>query len=198
MSQTSSTANGSRPGFRAPHAWPIVVGGALIVAGGAAISFPLWAGVAAVSLLAWTLVMVGALRVLTAFNGVGGRRWKLLGGFLAAALGALLLRLPAVGAVGVTLLIAGVLLADGLFAVSEAVRRRRQRLAGRTVFWWLALAEGLLALVVMAAWPFKAETALGALVGASLILGGLALATVGLTGDPPAREADRQPKPRGG
>jgi hypothetical protein len=44
----------------------------------------------------------------------------------------------------------------------------------------------------MAAWPFRAETALGVLVGLSLVLCGSALATIGLTGDPPA-----QGNPRG-
>jgi uncharacterized membrane protein HdeD (DUF308 family) len=187
MTQTAAPAR--HPSFHIPHARPVVVGGLLIALGGvAAISFPLWAGEAATSLVAWTLVMVGVLRMLTAFNRAGGRRWKLFGGFLSAALGALLLRLPTVGAVGITLLVAGVLLADGLFAVSEAVRRRRRRLVGPQLFWRLALVDGLLAIVVMTAWPFRAESALGVLVGVSLLLGGSALTAIGLTGDPPARD----------
>jgi uncharacterized membrane protein HdeD (DUF308 family) len=185
MTQTSAPARA--PSFRFPHARPVMAGGLLIAIGGvAAISFPLWAGEAETSLVAWTLVMVGALRMLTAFHRAGGRRWKLFGGFVTAALGALLLRFPTVGADAITLMVAGALLADGLFAASEAVRRRRRRLVGRALFWRLALADGLLAIMVMVAWPFRAETALGMLVGVSLLLGGSALAAMGLTGDPPA------------
>jgi uncharacterized membrane protein HdeD (DUF308 family) len=190
MTQTAAPAR--HFSFPTPDAWPVAAGGALVALGGlAAISFPLWAGEAATSLVAWTLVMVGALRMLTAFNRAGGRRWKLFGGFTTAALGVLVLRLPAVGAVGITLLVAGVLLADGLLAVSEAVRRRRRRLVGRQLFWRLALVNGLLAILVMAAWPFRAVTALGMLVGVSLIVTGLALIAIGLTGDPPAHDPGR-------
>jgi uncharacterized membrane protein HdeD (DUF308 family) len=170
----------------------VVAGGALVAAGGlAAISFPLWAGEAATSLVAWTLVMVGVLRMSTAFSRAGGRRWKLLGGFITGALGALVLRFPAVGAAGITLLVAGVLLADGLLAVSEAIRRNGRGLDGRQHFWRLALINGVLAIVVMAAWPFRAEAALGMLVGVSLVASGLALITLGVTGDPPAQEPHR-------
>ncbi|HXA40967.1 MAG TPA: DUF308 domain-containing protein [Phenylobacterium sp.] len=187
MTQTAAPTR--HPALHIPHARPVVAGGALVAVGGlAAISFPLWAGEAATSLVAWTLVMVGALRMLTAFNRAGGHRWKLLGGLTTLAVGAVVLRLPQVGADGITLLIAGVLLADGLFAAIEAVRRSRRRLVGRQVFWRLALIDGLLAIVMMAAWPFRAEVALGLLVGASLVLSGFALITIGLTGDPPAPE----------
>jgi uncharacterized membrane protein HdeD (DUF308 family) len=190
MTQTAAPVR--HPSFHIPHAWPVVAGGALVALGGlAAITFPLWAGEAATSLVAWTLVMVGALRMVTAFNRAGGRRWKLLGGFITTALGALVLRFPAVGAAGLTLLVAGVLLADGLLAVSEAIRRSRRRLVGRQLFWRLALVNGLLAIVVMAAWPFRAETALGMLVGVSLVVSGLALIAIGLTGDPPPRDPRR-------
>jgi uncharacterized membrane protein HdeD (DUF308 family) len=190
MTQTAAPA--PHPSCHIPHARPVAAGGALVTLGGlASISFPLWAGEAATSLVAWTLVMVGALRMLTAFNRAGGRRWKLFGGFITAALGALVLRFPAIGAAGITLLVAGVLLADGLLAVSEAIRRSRRRLVGRQHFWRLALVDGLLAIVVMAAWPFRAETALGMLIGASLVAGGLALIAIGLTGDPPAQEPRR-------
>jgi uncharacterized membrane protein HdeD (DUF308 family) len=166
--------------------------GALVAVGGlAAISLPLWAGEAATARVAWTLVMVGALRMSTAFNLAGGRRWKLFGGLITASLGALVLRFPAVGAAGITLLVAGVLLADGLLAVSEAVRRHRHRLVGGQLFWRLALVNGVLAIVVMAAWPFRAETALGMLVGVSLVLSGLALIAIGRNGDPPAQDPRR-------
>jgi uncharacterized membrane protein HdeD (DUF308 family) len=189
MTHTATPAR--HPTFHIPHAWPVVAGGALIAVGGlAAISFPLWAGEAATSLVAWTLVMVGALRILTAFNRAGGRCWKLLGGGITAALGASVLRFPAIGAAGVTLMVAGVLLADGLLAVSEAIRRSRRRLVGRQLFWRLALVNGVLAIVVMAAWPFRAETALGMLVGVSLVVSGFALIAVGLTGDHPSQDAN--------
>ena len=174
------------------YAWPVAAGGALVATGGlAAISFPLWAGEAATSLVAWTLVMVGVLRMLTAFNRAGGRVWKLFGGLTTAALGALVVGFPAVGAAGITLLVGGVLLADGLLAVCEAVRRRRRSLVGRRLFWRLALVNGVLAIVVMAAWPFGAEKALGILVGMSLVVIGVALTTTGLAGDRPAHYPHR-------
>ncbi|HEV7386760.1 MAG TPA: DUF308 domain-containing protein, partial [Phenylobacterium sp.] len=168
----------------------MVAGGALVAVGGlAAVSFPLWAGEAATSLVAWTLVMIGVLRMLTAFNRTGGRRWKLLGGFITGSLGASVLRFPAVGAAGITLLVAGVLLADGLLAVSEAIRRSGRGLVGRQHFWRLALINGVLAIVVMAAWPFRPETALGMMVGVSLVVSGFALITIGLTGDHPGQDS---------
>ena len=186
MTQTAAPAR--HPSILSIHAWPVAAGGMLVAVGGlAAIWFPLWAGAAATSLVAWTLVMVGALRMSTAFNRAGGRGWKLFGGLTTAALGALVLGLPAVGAAGITLLVGGVLLADGLLAVCEAVRRRRRGLVGRQLFWRLALVNGVLAIVVMAAWPFGAERALGILVGVSLVATGLALVTIGLAGDRPAQ-----------
>jgi uncharacterized membrane protein HdeD (DUF308 family) len=169
---------------RRSHSWPLAAGGSLIALGGvASVSFPLWSGAAAVSLIAWTLVLVGLLRMLTAFNRTGGWRWKLLGGLAIAAVGGLLLWRPAIGAVGITLLIAAVLLADGLLALDEAIRRRREGLFRDLMFWRLALIDGLLAILVMAAWPFRAQTALGVLVGLSLILSGFALMAIGLGGD---------------
>jgi uncharacterized membrane protein HdeD (DUF308 family) len=188
MTQAATPAR--HPSCHIAPAWPVAAGGALVAVGGlAAISFPLWAGEAATSLVAWTLVMVGVLRMSTAFNRAGGRRWKLLGGLITTVLGALVLRLPAVGAAGITLLIAAVLLTDGLLAASEAIRRSRGRLAAGQVFWRLALVNGVLAIVVMAAWPFRAETALGMLVGVSLVVSGLALITVGLAGDHPEQHS---------
>jgi uncharacterized membrane protein HdeD (DUF308 family) len=180
MTQTFSPTSAPRAAHRRPRSWPATLGGAAIaLAGVASISFPLWSGAATVSLIAWTLVLVGLLRMLTAFHRAGGWRWKLLGGLAALAAGGVLLWRPAIGAVGITLLIAAVLLADGLFALEEAIRRRREGRLQDLMFWRLALVDGLLAILVMAAWPFRAQTALGVLVGLSLILSGLTLITGG-------------------
>jgi uncharacterized membrane protein HdeD (DUF308 family) len=46
----------------------------------------------------------------------------------------------------------------------------------------------VLAIVVMAAWPFRAESALGILVGVSLVASGLGLIAFGLTGDHPGQD----------
>ncbi|MGI5862773.1 MAG: HdeD family acid-resistance protein [Myxococcales bacterium] len=101
-----------------------------------------------------------------------------LSGVLAAVVGGILLFRPVAGLTAVGLLLGGFFLASGLFRGITAVADRYER-------WGFDLAYGLLAIglgiVVFAGWPLTSLWLVGALVGAELVIRGVAIMGVALT-----------------
>lgn len=167
------------------------LGIAMVVAGVAAIVLPWLATLAAEALLGAILVVGG---VAAGVHGVSARRGNgvalhLVGAALYVVVGALLLLFPVAGVVALTLVIGAFFLAEGVLRLVQAVRLR-----GRPGVGWLA-AGGVLALVlavlILAAWPFSAAWTLGILLGIDLVFGGWWLISL-------ARTARRRQAPAGG
>ncbi len=101
-----------------------------------------------------------------------------LSGVLATVVGAILLFRPVAGLSAVGLLLGGFFLVSGLFRGITAVADRYER-------WGFDLAYGLLAIglgvIVFAGWPLTSLWLVGALIGAELILRGVAIMGVSLT-----------------
>jgi uncharacterized membrane protein HdeD (DUF308 family) len=157
------------------------LGIAMVVAGVAAIVLPWLATLAAEALLGAILVVGG---VAAGVHGVSARRGNgvalhLVGAALYVVVGALLLLFPVAGVVALTLVIGAFFLAEGVLRLVQAVRLR-----GRPGVGWLA-AGGVLALVlavlILAAWPFSAAWTLGILLGIDLIFGGWWLGSLART-----------------
>jgi uncharacterized membrane protein HdeD (DUF308 family) len=162
--------------------WFMALGILLIVAGLAAIAFPLVSGIAVTILLGWILLACSALHLIQAFS-LGEWRDFLLRssiGLLYLVAGGLLALFPLSGIITLTILLAALFLAEGVLEILIAVRMRR--IAG----WGWLLASGVIAFVVglLIAFelPSSANWAIGLLTGINLISSGWALVFLALAG----------------
>jgi len=124
--------------------WFLALGILLIIAGVAAIAFPLLSTIATKIALGWIFLIAGALIVVHAFS---IRQWQgfllsLLIGALYLVAGAWLAFTPFAGVVALTILLAALFLAEGVLEVIMGLRVRPHEGWG-----WLLL-SGLIAIVV--------------------------------------------------
>jgi uncharacterized membrane protein HdeD (DUF308 family) len=162
--------------------WFMALGILLIVAGVAAIAFPLVSAIAVTILLGWILLACGGLHLIQAFS-LGEWRDFLLRssiGLLYLVSGGLLALFPLSGIITLTILLAALFLAEGVLEILIAVGMRR--IAG----WGWLLASGVVAFVVglLIAFglPSSANWAIGLLTGINLISSGWALVFLALAG----------------
>src|SRR6266705_2032766 len=104
--------------------WFLALGVLLIVAGVAAIAFPLLSTIATKIALGWIFIVAGVVLVIHAFS-IQGWRGFLLGllvGALYVVAGGWLAFFPFTGIVTLTLLLAALFLAEGVLEVMMAVR----------------------------------------------------------------------------
>jgi uncharacterized membrane protein HdeD (DUF308 family) len=162
--------------------WFLLLGIALILAGLAAIAFPLLSTIAAKIALGWIFLVGGAVLVLHAFS---ARQWRgfllgLLIGLLYLVAGGYLAFFPLTGIVTLTILLAALFLAEGVLEVIMAVRVRPHEGWG-----WLLL-SGLVAIAVGALIAFElpssATWAIGLLAGINLISTGSGFVLLALVG----------------
>lgn len=162
--------------------WFTALGILLIVAGVAAIAFPLVSAVAVTILLGWILLACSVLHLIRAFS-FGEWRGFLLRlsiGLLYLVAGGLLALFPLSGILTLTILLAALFLAEGVLEILIAVRM--QRVAG----WGWLVASGVVAFVVglLIAFelPSSANWAIGLLTGINLISSGWGLVFLALAG----------------
>jgi uncharacterized membrane protein HdeD (DUF308 family) len=162
--------------------WFLALGLLLIVAGVAAIAFPLLSTVATKIALGWIFLIAGALIVVHAFS---IRQWQgfllgLLIGVLYLVVGGWLAFTPFAGVVALTILLAALFLAEGVLEVIMAVRVRPHEGWG-----WLLL-SGLVAIAVgvliAAELPSSAAWAIGLLTGINLLSSGVSFLALALAG----------------
>src|SRR5580765_3291908 len=96
--------------------WSILCGVALIVLGMLAIGSPAMAAVAVNAVLAWLIVLAGAVHLSLAFyaHKAGSVLWKLLVGLAYMFFGVYLIAHPALGVVSLTLVLASLFLVEGI------------------------------------------------------------------------------------
>ncbi len=164
--------------------WFMVYGIALIVLGGAAIIVPGVATLAIEFLVAWLLVIGGALGLVAALSGgaaAPGFWWNLVTAILLLLAGLALLISPVAGAVTLTIILAAYLLAGGLAKILLAFRYRQD--GGEAWGWLLAsgVIDGVLGLLIAAGLPATGVWVIGLMVGINLVFTGVALVMAALT-----------------
>ena len=162
--------------------WVLALGILLIIAGVAAIAFPLLSTIATKIALGWIFLIAGALIVVHAFS---IRQWQgfllsLLIGVLYLVAGAWLAFTPFAGVIALTLLLAALFLAEGVLEVIMGLRVRPHE------GWSWLLLSGVIAIAVgvliAAELPSSAAWAIGLLTGINLLSSGVSFAALALAG----------------
>jgi uncharacterized membrane protein HdeD (DUF308 family) len=162
--------------------WFLALGIVLVVAGIAAIMFPLVSTIAAKIALGWIFLAAGIVMIIHAFSiqKWGGFLMELLLGVLYLFAGGWLAFFPFTGIVTLTILLAALFLAEGVVEVIMGFRVRPHEGWGWLVFSGLiAVAVGLL---IAAELPSSAVWAIGLLVGVNLLSTGISFIVVALAG----------------
>lgn len=160
--------------------YAVAVGIALIVAGVAAVAFPLFSTIAMKVLLGWILLLCGVSEVLNAFVTVRWRGfiWHFLVGVLFLIAGGWLAFFPLAGITTLTILLAIVFIVEGVVEVTAGIQARPK------TGWGLMIVSGLVALAVgiliALELPSSAGWAIGVLAGLNLIVSGIANFVLGL------------------
>jgi uncharacterized membrane protein HdeD (DUF308 family) len=162
--------------------WFLAVGILLILVGVAAIAFPFIPGLFTAILLGWLFLIGGVVMVVHAFQAPGwsGFLWELLIGLLYVVAGGYLIFSPVASLVTLTIVLAALFLAEGVFEIVMALRVRPHEGWG-----WLllsgiaALAVGVLIGIDL---PGSATWALGLLVGINLLFTGTSYVALALAG----------------
>ena len=168
MAQNTS-ANLVRQASTASILWGVL----LIIFGVVALASPFLAAVAVNGLIAWLIVLAGAVHVMLAFRAhrPGNSIWKLLVGLAYIFFGGYLLLHPVLAVASLTLVLASLFLVEGILDIILFFRMRPMR--GAT---WV-LTDGiitlLLGLMIYMQWPSSAAWAIGTLVGVSLMISGI-------------------------
>ena len=152
----------------------LALGFGLVVCGAVAMASPALSTMAITLFLGIVLIVGGAVKIVQAFmlKGWSGFVWQLLIGLIEFGGGLLVYFNPMKGAIALTLVIALVLIAEGLVQLVLAFRMRAMRGAG-----WMGL-SGAISLVVGALLatrlPGNSAYLPGTLVGVSLVFAGWA------------------------
>lgn len=194
LSQTDieSAIEAARAQIKRNWGWFLALGIVFVLAGVAAIAFPLLSTIATKIFLGWIFLAGGVLMILHAFSASGWRGFLLglLIGILYVVAGGWLAFFPFTGIITLTILLAALFLAEGVLEAIMAFRVRPHE------GWVWLLLSGLVAVAVgvMIAMglPSSATWAIGLLTGINLLMTGasfIALALAGRRGDVPAVSA---------
>jgi|HubBroStandDraft_6_1064221.scaffolds.fasta_scaffold07101_2 uncharacterized membrane protein HdeD (DUF308 family) len=160
--------------------WYIVMAAVFISLGTLAIIEPMVAAIAVAFLAGWLLVFGGVAHVVTAFGGGGTKQVLIhaLIGLLYLAGGIYFLMHPLLAVGTLTLVLASVILAEGVLEVLAYFRTRKEGASG-----WLllnAVITLLLGGLIWVHWPSSSEWAIGTLVGVNLLITGFSRLMFGL------------------
>jgi uncharacterized membrane protein HdeD (DUF308 family) len=151
-----------------------------IILGIFAIAEPMVAAVAVALLVGWVLIFGGVAHLVSAFGGGGAGRviWQVLIGIVYLVGGFYFLSHTLMGVGTLTLLLAGIILAEG---VLEIIAYFKTRSSGGSV--WL-LINGLVTLflggLIWFHWPSSSVWAIGTLLGVNLLMTGISRLMFGL------------------
>jgi uncharacterized membrane protein HdeD (DUF308 family) len=159
------------------HAWLFIVQGVVMVlAGLAAIAFPLFSAIAVVVFLGWMLIISGVAQGITLITAKEAPHFwlQLISLALSCVVGLMMVSRPEAGLLALTLLIIVYFLVEGMAKVVFALTVRP------LPNWTWVLASGLVSVILSiylwASMPLTAAWLLGLLLGFSLISQGAALA----------------------
>src|SRR6516165_7336534 len=160
--------------------WYIAMAMVFIILGVFSVVEPGVAGLAVAFLVGWLLIFGGAAHLLGTFSGGGVARviWQLILGVLYVVGGIYFLTHPLLGLGTLTLLLAGIILAEAVFEIIAYFRMRGESGSG-----WLlmnALITLLLGGLIWFHWPSSSVWAIGTLVGVNLLMTGISRLMFGL------------------
>jgi uncharacterized membrane protein HdeD (DUF308 family) len=160
--------------------WYIGFAVLFILLGIFSIAEPMLAAVAVALLVGWLLIFGGFAHLVSAFGGGGTGRviWQVLIGVVYLVGGFYFLTHPLLGVGTLTLVLAGIILAEGVF---EIIAYFKTRTSGSSV--WL-LINGLITLflggLIWFHWPSSSVWAIGILLGVNLLMTGITRLMFGL------------------
>ena len=160
--------------------WLIAIGVLFIILGILAIAEPLVAGLAITFLVGWLLIIGGGAHFIAAFGGGGASRVivQVLIGVVYVAGGFYFLTHTLLGLGTLTLLLAGIILAEAVFEIVAYFRHRETNGSS-----WL-LVNAIITLLVGGLiwfhWPSSSVWAIGTLVGVNLLMTGISRVMVGM------------------
>lgn len=153
--------------------WAISVSVLLIILGILAIALPFVAGLAVSAIVGWMLVFGGVTHLAAAFHvrGAGAVLWEILVGLVYLVGGGYMVFHPLIGVATLTLFLAGVFLAEGVFEIVAFFGIRGQKNSGWMLF--DGLVTIFLAGLIWFHWPSSSVWAIGTIVGISLLMSGV-------------------------
>ena len=153
--------------------WAIGVSVLLIILGIMAIALPFVAGLAVSAIVGWMLVFGGVTHLAAAFHvrGAGAVLWEILVGLVYLVGGGYMVFHPLIGVATLTLFLAGVFLAEGVFEIVAFFGIRGQKNSGWMLF--DGLVTIFLAGLIWFHWPSSSIWAIGTIVGISLLMSGV-------------------------
>jgi uncharacterized membrane protein HdeD (DUF308 family) len=158
--------------IRKHSTWFILLGIVFIVGGVFAIAMPFIAGLTVTVIFAVVLAWIGIMQLIQAWSvkSWGGFIWELIIGLIMLIGGIAIWIDPILGALTLTIVVAAVFLAKGVFQLVMAFKMRPH--AG----WGWVVTAGIFSvivgLIIWLDWPISTTYALGTLAGISLILSG--------------------------
>ena len=161
--------------------WVIAMAVVFIILGVIALAESGIAGLAVTILVGWLLIIGGVTHLIAAFRGrgFGAAVWQVFVGAIYILGGFYFLTHPVLGLGTLTLVLAGIIVAEG---VMEFFAYFQTRTAGGSV--WL-LINGLVTLflggLIWFHWPSSSVWAIGTLVGVNLLMTGVSRLALGLT-----------------
>ena len=170
--------------------WYIALGVVLVIGGLFAVLRPLAAGFVVTAVVGWLLIISGFMYLLNSFlaRGAGGFFWRLLLSLLYVVAGILLLMNPFEGLGALTIILALVIGAGGVFHLLLASALKG--IPGNGLLIFAGLISIILAILILAKWPASSQVALGVIVGVHLFLDGFAIIGVALDARQLARAAE--------
>jgi uncharacterized membrane protein HdeD (DUF308 family) len=180
-----ATANPSE-GLRGPakikkaSGWFIAMAVAFIILGIMAIVEPGVAGLAVTILVGWLLIFGGVAHLIAAFSGGGAGRviWQVIIGIIYVIGGVYFLTHPLLGLGTLTLLLAGIILAEAVMEFIAYFRTRNQGGSG-----WLLVNTFITLLLgglIWVHWPSSSVWAIGTLLGVNLLMTGFSRLMLGM------------------
>lgn len=168
----SERLSGGRMIIKKASGWFIATALAFMLLGVLAILAPEIAGLAVTVLAGWLLIFGGVAHLVAAFSaGDAGRAlWRVFVGLAYIAGGIYFVTHPLLGLGTLTLLLAGIILAEAVFEIAAYFRMRSTHGSG-----WLivnSLIALLLSGLIWAGWPSSSLWAIGTLVGVKLLMTG--------------------------
>ena len=160
--------------------WFITLAIVFIITGTLAIMVPQYASLALELILGWLFLFSGLFQIFHSFGSKswGSWGWRFFGGLIYAGAGVVLLAYPLRGLITLTLILAILLTAQGVFRIIMSFRMRHQNQ------WGWVLISGLLALalglMIYFKWPASSLYILGLFAGIDLIFSGWTMLMLGM------------------
>ncbi len=156
----------------------IVAGAVMALIGLVGVIAPQLMSLVAVNFLAWLFLFSAGVQGYAVYRSYRRSFSAWLKPFLSLVAALLLLFFPLEGVAAVGMLLASYLLIDAFSSFSFGWEYRPQK------GWWILMLNGvlslLLALILLAGWPYSSIVLVGLFVGISLFFDGIALVTLGL------------------